>query len=118
LIISGGAGAEMRRSLGVAVFCGMVGVTLFGIFLTPAFYYMIRRLVSPPSGKHNWLHTIATLAISAALGVVLGLLLWRSTALDLLWAEVIGGGLALLAGAVAWGWRKRRGGRVVQETQE
>ena len=34
----------MRRSLGMAVFSGMLGVTLFGIFLTPVFYYVIRRL--------------------------------------------------------------------------
>jgi multidrug efflux pump len=43
LVIATGAGAEMRRSLGLAVFSGMLGVTLFGIFLTPVFYYVIRR---------------------------------------------------------------------------
>jgi multidrug efflux pump len=43
LVIATGAGAEMRRSLGVAVFSGMIGVTLFGIFLTPVFYYVVRR---------------------------------------------------------------------------
>jgi multidrug efflux pump len=42
LIISEGAGAEMRRTLGTAVFSGMLGVTLFGIFLTPVFYYVIQ----------------------------------------------------------------------------
>jgi multidrug efflux pump subunit AcrB len=42
LAIATGAGAEMRRALGVAVFSGMLGVTLFGIFLTPVFYYVIR----------------------------------------------------------------------------
>jgi multidrug efflux pump len=42
LMISEGAGAEMRRTLGVAVFSGMLGVTLFGIFLTPVFYYVIQ----------------------------------------------------------------------------
>ncbi len=41
LVISEGAGAEMRRTLGTAVFGGMLGVTLFGIFLTPVFYYVI-----------------------------------------------------------------------------
>jgi multidrug efflux pump len=41
LIISRGAGAEMRRTLGTAVFSGMVGVTLFGIVLTPVFFYTI-----------------------------------------------------------------------------
>ncbi len=44
LVIAKGAGAEMRRSLGVAVFAGMLGVTLFGIFLTPVFYYVIQWL--------------------------------------------------------------------------
>ena len=34
----------MRRSLGVAVFGGMLGVTLFGIFLTPVFYYVVRGI--------------------------------------------------------------------------
>ena len=42
LVIASGAGAEMRRTLGVAVFSGMLGVTLFGIFLTPVFFYVIQ----------------------------------------------------------------------------
>ena len=44
LVIAQGAGAEMRRTLGTAVFSGMIGVTLFGIFLTPVFYSVVRRL--------------------------------------------------------------------------
>jgi multidrug efflux pump len=42
LVIAHGAGAEMRRTLGLAVFAGMIGVTLFGIFLTPVFYSTVR----------------------------------------------------------------------------
>jgi multidrug efflux pump subunit AcrB len=42
LVLAEGAGAEMRRTLGTAVFAGMVGVTLFGIFLTPVFYSVIQ----------------------------------------------------------------------------
>ncbi len=42
LVVSSGAGAEMRRTLGTAVFSGMLGVTMFGIFLTPVFYYVIQ----------------------------------------------------------------------------
>jgi multidrug efflux pump len=42
LVVSRGAGAEMRQTLGTAVFSGMLGVTLFGIFLTPVFYYVIQ----------------------------------------------------------------------------
>jgi multidrug efflux pump len=44
LVVAEGAGAEMRRTLGTAVFSGMLGVTLFGIFLTPVFFYVIDRL--------------------------------------------------------------------------
>jgi multidrug efflux pump len=44
LVVASGAGAEMRRSLGTAVFSGMLGVTFFGIFLTPVFYVVIQKL--------------------------------------------------------------------------
>ncbi len=44
LVVAQGAGAEMRRSLGTAVFSGMLGVTLFGVFLTPVFFYVIEWL--------------------------------------------------------------------------
>ncbi|MGA2031798.1 MAG: efflux RND transporter permease subunit [Thermoguttaceae bacterium] len=49
LMIAHGAGAEMRRTLGTAVFAGMLGVTMFGIFLTPVFFYVIRRISGPLS---------------------------------------------------------------------
>jgi len=44
LVLSTGAGAEMRHAMGVAVFSGMIGVTAFGLFLTPVFYVTLRRL--------------------------------------------------------------------------
>jgi multidrug efflux pump len=44
LVIGEGAGAEMRRTLGTAVFAGMLGVTLFGVLLTPLFFYVIQRI--------------------------------------------------------------------------
>jgi multidrug efflux pump len=56
LVLAKGAGAEMRFTLGVAVFSGMLGVTLFGIIFTPVFYYVIRwftsrrRRVAPVTG--------------------------------------------------------------------
>jgi multidrug efflux pump subunit AcrB len=43
-VIAEGAGAEMRRALGTAVFYGMIGVTFFGLALTPVFYVVIRKL--------------------------------------------------------------------------
>jgi hydrophobe/amphiphile efflux-1 (HAE1) family protein len=51
LVLAQGAGAEMRRALGVAVFSGMLGVTLFGIFLTPVFYYVIAWFSEFRAGK-------------------------------------------------------------------
>jgi multidrug efflux pump len=52
LALAAGAGAEMRRALGIAVFSGMLGVTLFGIFLTPVFYFALEKLAGeshPPA---------------------------------------------------------------------
>ena len=43
LVLASGAGAEMRQAMGVAVFAGMIGVTAFGLFLTPLFYQLLRR---------------------------------------------------------------------------
>jgi multidrug efflux pump len=74
LVIAQGAGAEMRRTLGTAVFAGMIGVTLFGLFLTPVFYYVIRRVagqrtpapVLPAAGRDH-----GTQAIPAVGGAAL-----------------------------------------------
>src|SRR5690348_18045370 len=44
LVKSHGAGAEMRQAMGIAVFSGMIGVTLFGLFLTPVFYVTLMKL--------------------------------------------------------------------------
>ncbi|MFC3031420.1 efflux RND transporter permease subunit [Pseudoalteromonas fenneropenaei] len=43
MVLSTGAGAEMRKAMGVAVFSGMIGVTIFGLILTPVFYHMLRK---------------------------------------------------------------------------
>ncbi len=56
LVIAEGAGAEMRRLLGTAVFAGMLGVTLFGIFLTPVFYYVIQWF------NDRWMKDVVPLA--------------------------------------------------------
>ncbi len=44
LVVSHGAGAEMRQAMGIAVFSGMIGVTLFGLFLTPVFYVTLMKI--------------------------------------------------------------------------
>ena len=55
LAVATGAGSEMRRAMGVAVFAGMLGVTLFGLVLTPVFYWTIRRLTGgkPARSPHG-----------------------------------------------------------------
>ncbi|MBL8809259.1 MAG: efflux RND transporter permease subunit [Planctomycetaceae bacterium] len=61
LVLGEGAGAEMRRTLGTAVFAGMLGVTLFGIVLTPVFFYVIQSIANrrqsavavPPAMPHS-----------------------------------------------------------------
>jgi multidrug efflux pump subunit AcrB len=69
LVIAEGAGAEMRRTLGTAVFAGMLGVTLFGILLTPVFYHVIqgfkdRRMSTPvEAGGDEWRHQKPVAAI-------------------------------------------------------
>ena len=81
LVIATGAGAEMRRALGVAVFGGMLGVTMFGIFLTPIFFYVIGWFsktptkpspdastspASPDNGKHAHDHALTVIQHGAA----------------------------------------------------
>ncbi|WP_339071078.1 multidrug efflux RND transporter permease subunit [Pseudomonas idahonensis] len=63
LILSSGAGAEMRRAMGVAVFSGMIGVTIFGLLLTPVFYLLSRRLV-----ERRQIRSAAVAGRRAALG--------------------------------------------------
>ena len=50
LVTSTGAGAEMRHAMGIAVFSGMLGVTFFGLLLTPLFYVLVRKLSRRPHG--------------------------------------------------------------------
>lgn len=53
LVTSHGAGAEMRHAIGIAVFSGMLGVTFFGIFLTPVFYVLLRKLAVAMGAKNS-----------------------------------------------------------------
>jgi multidrug efflux pump len=53
LVVARGAGAEMRHTMGVAVFSGMLGVTFFGLLLTPVFYVVVRGLVHRRVGARS-----------------------------------------------------------------
>ena len=99
LVVASGAGAEMRRSLGTAVFSGMLGVTLFGIFLTPVFFYVILELerdagcslaVAAPAGS-------ARRCWAALVGLAGGYLLARLGVV----AAAVGAGGRRLAGVLA-----------------
>jgi multidrug efflux pump len=60
LVVSSGAGAEMRHAMGIAVFSGMLGVTFFGLFLTPVFYVLLRGVEKRLKG-----HTPARVPVAA-----------------------------------------------------
>jgi len=97
LVLAGGAGAEMRRSLGTAVFSGMLGVTLFGIFLTPVFFYVICGL-----SETRLFMSIATQWIgSAFLGTLMGLGIGFSLSqiglVDPTWGLILGGCVGVVA---------------------
>ena len=73
LVTSTGAGSEMRQAMGVAVFAGMIGVTFFGLFLTPVFYVVIMKLSERFARKPS--HPAGTLPKAAAAGTA-ALALW------------------------------------------
>jgi hydrophobe/amphiphile efflux-1 (HAE1) family protein len=58
LVIATGAGAEMRQSLGTAVFSGMFGVTLFGLLFTPVFYIVVRQMFRKAPEAHEGAHNV------------------------------------------------------------
>lgn len=60
LVLSHGAGAEMRQAIGIAVFCGMIGVTLFGLIFTPMFYVILRKLEAAIRGDKEYAITETT----------------------------------------------------------
>jgi multidrug efflux pump len=66
LALSTGAGAETRRAMGIAVFFGMLGVTLFGLLLTPVFYVLLRQLAGSKQMLDKHGHNPRVLGIEEA----------------------------------------------------
>src|SRR5205814_403060 len=95
LVVATGAGAEMRRSLGTAVFSGMLGVTLFGIFLTPVFFYVVQGLGETrfASGIPR---RVGSPLLGGALGFAAGFLLARIIHFRPVWEIALGVTTALL----------------------
>jgi multidrug efflux pump len=109
LVIASGAGAEMRRSLGTAVFSGMIGVTLFGIFLTPVFFYVIQGLSGKPWLPNINARWVAGSLFAGVLGAGCGLLLARSGIVRMPFAGIFGGcvGIVIAMFAIAR-WERTR----------
>ncbi len=97
LVVAAGAGAEMRRSLGIAVFSGMLGVTLFGIFLTPVFYAVIQGFGETRLFASSTVRTITSALVSGLVGMATGLLLARLGIVALPRAVALGGISGVLA---------------------
>src|ERR1700752_2137751 len=65
LMLASGPGAEVRQAMGIAVFAGMLGVTLFGLFLTPVFYVVVQGLAARLTGRRT---SVAPLPVAAVAG--------------------------------------------------
>ncbi len=86
LLFAHGAGAEMRSSLGMAVFSGMLGVTFFGILLTPVFFYLIDRVSESSLFASRGVQSASRLVLLAIVGLIFppmlivhGVRSWRSS---------------------------------------
>ena len=90
LVLATGAGSEMRRSLGTAVFSGMIGVTLFGVFLTPVFFYVIQGF-----GESRWFNSVrvrktASWILGGIVGLGVGYFLAKLGLVSLTWGPLVG----------------------------
>jgi multidrug efflux pump len=90
LVFANGAGAEMRRSLGTAVFSGMLGVTLFGIFLTPVFFYVIQAVDESPMFARHAVRWAVSCGLGGLVGLATGFLLAQIGIVQLVWGLIVG----------------------------
>jgi multidrug efflux pump len=107
LIIASGAGAEMRRSLGLAVFSGMLGVTLFGIFLTPVFFYVIQGIGETAFFASPVTQWVGSGWAGAFLGGGTGFLLAKLGVVPMLLAVPLGAAAGVLAVFLVIGLHRR-----------
>src|SRR5262249_23018872 len=96
LMYASGAGAEMRRSLGVAVFSGMLGVTAFGVFLTPVFFYVIQGFSEAKLLSGQTTRLTLSCVVGCVLGAFGGYLMGRIGVVPLVVAVPVGGVAGLL----------------------
>jgi multidrug efflux pump len=90
LVFATGAGAEMRWSLGTAVFSGMLGVTAFGIFLTPVFFYRLQGLGETRLFASGIVRSVGSPLLGGLSGFAVGYLLMRLMQRGLVWQVAVG----------------------------
>jgi len=103
LVVASGAGAEMRRSLGTAVFSGMVGVTLFGIFMTPLFFFVIQGLGETPLFAGVSMRWIGSSVMGCLLGGLGGFLVGKLGIASPFWGSIVGACAGVLAALAVLG---------------
>jgi multidrug efflux pump len=109
LVLATGAGAEMRQSLGTAVFAGMLGVTAFGIFLTPVFFDLVQRVVDSKLGRSIAIRWGGSALLGGLCGGGLAHLAARLLGYETLWPSVTGAVIGMIAGlAVPTLWTRLR----------
>jgi multidrug efflux pump len=97
LAVAAGAGSEMRRSLGIAVFNGMLGVTVFGIFLTPVFFSVIIGLSETRLFTAAATRWAGSTLLSGLVGLLIGFLLTELGVVRLPWALGVCGAAGVIA---------------------
>jgi multidrug efflux pump len=107
LVLATGAGSEMRRSLGTAVFSGMLGVTFFGIFLTPVFFHVIDWLGEMGLVRGTTGRWVGSSVLGALAGLAFGLLLAHVGIARSPWAPIGGSVLGLLGALTVLALRSR-----------
>lgn len=96
MVVAKGAGAEMRWSLGTAVFSGMIGVTLFGIFLTPVFFFVIVRASDFSHFQWPRLQRVVSTLLGGSAGLCGGYLAHAAGFPYRQWALVLGFALGIV----------------------
>jgi multidrug efflux pump len=116
LVVASGAGSEMRRSLGIAVFNGMLGVTIFGIFLTPVFFSVIMGLSESPLFDSERVRRVGSSLVGSLSGLGAGALLGRLGLVRMSWALSIGAAAGLLVALAVLGVHHRIRARLRKPT--
>ncbi|HWB00580.1 MAG TPA: multidrug efflux RND transporter permease subunit [Pirellulales bacterium] len=108
LVMATGAGAEMRQSLGIAVFSGMLGVTAFGLLFTPVFFSVIEGLSERPIFAPVRTQWLVSMQIGGLVGLAIGWLSWKANFVELGPGIVAGACLGALAALAVQGVFTRR----------